>query len=176
MKFQERAKKQSGDSSRYLKVGDGETVSGIFRGEVYSFHVKWVGGKSQVTDSNDREAKLRHKVNVVVYEGNKFVAKVFEFPDGVYEQLGEVNKKCGGALEKFKVKIARSGIEKATRYFFLPEEKPLSEVVLKAIALVDLNILDGKKAEAQAPADEFPPDFGDPPPDDFNEHEPEIPF
>src|ERR1700690_2881458 len=104
MKFIDRPKQESISSDKFLKMKDGETRSGVFRGEIYSYYVIWKDGRYQEAKSSDPGSTQRHKANFVMYEGNKFIAKVFEFSDPVYDQLAEINKIY--PLESTKIQIS----------------------------------------------------------------------
>jgi hypothetical protein len=101
------------------------------------------------------------------------VAKIFDFPISVYEQLAEINKEYD--LEKIKIKISRKGSGMGdTEWNVLPllsQKDVLTPAILAQIEAVPLNILDAKpKAQHQAVDD----DFGDPPPEAYDHSE--IPF
>lgn len=167
MKFQKRKVPTSGGGqTNFLKINDGESKSGICRGDIYEFHVKWVSGKSVVVASTDPEAKTRFRLNFIVYDEGKFKALIWEFGIMIYNQLADINEEY--PLEKTKIKISRSGTGTDTEYRLLPLLKePLSDVVMKAIEAVPLNILDKaldpKKVVPSAPSwDDSPmPDESD---------------
>lgn len=166
MKFKERAKSPFEGSSKYIRLKDGESVTGILRGEIYEFHIKWVNGKSVVVDEKDPEAKHRYKINMVVPEEGKFVAKVLEFGSMLYDHLYELSLNMN--LEKTKLKLSRKGTGTDTTYIPVPLG-PIEEKTLTQLSGVELNILNVQKSE---PKHEEPPDFG-PMPDLLND---ELPF
>lgn len=122
----------------YLKLKDGESVVGIFRGETYSFRIKWENGKSShVLDPNPANHN-RWKLNFVMKEGNAFVAKLWEFGVTVYDQLAEINSEYD--LDKTKVKISRRGTGTDTQYSILPLLKePIPPQIMKEIESTKLN-------------------------------------
>ncbi len=152
MKFNQRTNTESAHSgpSKFLKLTDGQSIVGVFRGEIHSFYMKWVNGKSFTSSPDEPGAKVRFKLNFVTYENDVFVAKVFEFPQTVYNQLA--NKAEEFDLEKTKVRIMRKGIGTDTEYIFtaLPKE-PISPAMMKAIEETPLNILDGQQAPQAKP-------------------------
>ncbi len=153
------------DSGTYLKLGDGESVIGVFRGEIYESYIRWDEGKSKPVTKDAAGAKSRFKANFIVKEAGTYIAKVFEFSPTTYNQLVEINEM--GPLEKTKVKIIRRGVSKDTVYMIMPSTTALTEGELLAIGDAKLNILDDKQvmvkqhaADGFAPPSE--PDFNGP--------------
>lgn len=131
----------------FLKLSDGESVNGVFRGEIYEFKIKWEANKSQVVGDTDPDGKARFRLNFVTYDQaeKKFVAKVFEFGLVVYGQLASINEEY--PLENTKIKITRRGTGTSTEYIILPligTQHALSPPVLKQIEAVPLNMLEHK--------------------------------
>lgn len=135
---------ESSGSSLFLRLKDGESVTGICRGEAYEFRQKWMNGKSTLVDESDPEGKLRFRLNFVTPEDGKLTAKIFEFGLVVYGQLSEINDEY--PLEKTKIKITRRGTGTDTIYMILPILKePISPKLMKDIEAVPLNILEHKQ-------------------------------
>ncbi len=175
MKFTERPKSGGGDMggpTLYLRLKDGEAVNIIPRGEIHEFYSVF-GVRGEVT-AETPNAKLRFKMNVVVNEAGTLKAKILEFGMTIYEQLSEINKVCD--VTKTKIRLSRKGSGKSdTMYMLLPVvNEPLSAKVMATIEAIPLHVLGSKKAEAKPAAfEDFPPDFGYPPPDT---DEPDLPF
>ncbi len=152
MKFNQRTNTESAHSgpSKFLKLTDGQSIVGVFRGEIHSFYIKWVNNKSFPCSPDDPGAKVRFRLNFVTYENEAFTAKTFEFPQTVYNQLA--NKAEEFDLEKTKVRIMRKGIGTDTEYIFtaLPKE-PIGSTMMKAIEDTPLNIIDDDKPAAAKP-------------------------
>ena len=145
MIFTKREVVQSEGSSLFLKLKDGESATGVFRGEIFEFYSKWVGNRSQVTNALDQEGKARFRLNFVMKDGGRFTAKIWEFGVAVYNQLGEINEEY--PLEETKVKITRRGTSTETTYTILPLLKDkISDAAKKEIELTPLNILEHKDA------------------------------
>lgn len=124
-------------AANYLKIGDGQSVTGVPRGEVFEFFQKWPqGGQKEVFLVPTSGATPRYKINVVVHEDGKFAAKVFEFGTSVYNQFAEIADNFD--MEKTKIKISRKGSGKNTEWFILPLGA-VEPKALKSIALVELN-------------------------------------
>ncbi len=88
----------------------------------------------------------------------------------VYEQLAEINKVCD--VTKTKIRFSRKGSTKDdTMYMLIPViNEPISPKVLATIEAIPLHSFGRPKSEAkQARVEDFPPDFGDPPPEDNSE-------
>lgn len=147
MKLPKREMPTSNGSSGnlFLKFKDGESKTGVFRGEPYEFYQKWVSNKSHVTSADDPEGKSRFRLNFVVLEDGKFVAKIFEFGLTVYGQLADIQEEYD--LETIKVKITRRGTGTDTTYMVLPLLKePIPAKAFKEIESVHMNILEHKQA------------------------------
>jgi hypothetical protein len=117
----------SGIGKHILKVEDGKSVAGNFRGAMVKFYQHWPNGRSvlcpgrescQLCASPDEKvskATGRFRVNFLVRDGNApLVAKVFEGGRRVYEQLVQLNKDI--PLEKAWVRISRIGTKTNTQW------------------------------------------------------------
>jgi hypothetical protein len=179
MEFKTKAKQSSGGSEKFLKLKDGESVIGVFRGEIYEFHMKWVNNKSTPASLDDPEAKTRFRANIIVPVNGKPVAKIFEFAYPVFEQMANIDKKLKekkrGGITKVKVDISRMGEGTSTKYMLMVDDAPVN---MNAIDQVELHILN-KDGAPPIPHSEPPPGYDDfPPPreEDSFEDNPEIPF
>ncbi len=170
MRFTPKQQRQTPGSgtSPYLKVKSGESVKGVFRGEIYEWKAKWNQGSKRydVIENSDPTLNNRFKANFVVWEEGKFVARVFEFGLSVYEQLEELSKHYAN-LETVKVVISRKGELTDTVWTVFPLPEGLSPSNLEAIGEAKLNILNPKQEVSQEEAYD---EFGPPPTDD------ELPF
>lgn len=143
MKFSKREVVQN-ESGLFLKLKDGESVSGVFRGDIYEFHSKWTGNRSQLTTPDDPEGRARFRLNFVTKEDKKLVAKIWEFPVAVYNQLADIHEEY--SLEETKIKITRRGTGTDTTYMILPllKEK-MSPAIMTEVLSVPLSILEHKE-------------------------------
>lgn len=163
MNFKEHVS-ESGATS-FLKIADGESVSGVFVGDIYEFYTKWVNGKSLVTNAEDPDGKIRFRCNFITAEHTSAapVVKIWEFPLMIYNQLKEINEEY--PLEETKVKVTRKGLGTNTEYTIMPlvggknSLKPEQVAILKQIPLLKLE----KKASGGLP----------PPSGDTSENNPE---
>ncbi len=145
MKFPKFDKQEKGHDgpSVFLRLKDGESVNGVFVGELYEFYIKWNNGKSQIVPQQDPEGKRRYRCNIVVPEGTGLVCKVWEFGPMICEQLSDINEVY--ALGETKIRIVRKGTGTDTVYMLLPLLKePLNAQQKQAIANVQLNVLNPK--------------------------------
>lgn len=144
---------ESHGPSNYLKLKDGESKIGVFRGEPYEFRIKWENNKSVVVEETDPNNFNRFKLNFITQENGVFVAKVWEFGLTVYDQLSEINTEY--PLERTKVKVSRKGTGTDTTYNILPMLKePIPPTTLAQIESVQLNMLD--KAHSKPKTEETP--------------------
>lgn len=159
MKFPKRATPQSDgiSAANYLKIADGQSVTGVLRGNLFEFWQKWPqGGVKEKFAHATPGAIQRFKVNIVIPENGKLAAKVFEFGPRVYDQFSDASAEFD--LAKTKIKISRRGSEKNTVWTVMPLG-PVDAKALKAIEAINLNILDQDLAQpldAPMPEHEFP--------------------
>jgi hypothetical protein len=153
MKFEHVQTKGGGglEGGSFLKIEEGKSVNGVFRGELKKFWQSWpLGGTKQVFDEPTPGSSIRFRANVVVNEGGKFIAKVWEFGAPVNNMLFEYSQEM--EITKVKCKITRTGSGKKTQYIVIPLG-PLDAKALKAIEAVELLPLEPKeftKEEADA--------------------------
>ena len=152
MKFEHVETKQSdglGNDS-FLKVGEGKSVNVVFRGDVRKFWQSWpLGGTKQIFDEPTAGASIRFRANVIVHDGSKFVAKVWEFGAIVNNMLFEYSQEM--EIDKVKCKISRTGSGKKTQYIVIPLG-PLDKKSLKEIEAVELLPLGQQSQENSAPS------------------------
>lgn len=143
MRFRER-KMTSEDSLPFIKLKDGESISGSFAGDPYEFYQHWKGGRSVICPGKDTCASckegdkgtFRFRLNLIVKEGDVYVAKVFEQGGKIYDYLRDMDREYKG-LERVPVKITRKGTEKNTSYVILPQA-PFTSKQLATLAKVPL--------------------------------------
>lgn len=166
MRFTKREIQSSGEGSKlFLRLKDGETVTGVLKGEVFEYFIKWENGRSQIVAAGEPGGKSRFRVNFVTPEGTALVAKIWEFGLTVYNQLAELSEEYD--LDKTKIKVTRRGTGTDTIYMVIPLLKePLKPAQLKAIEAVECQVLEPKQRPEPPP-----PAAGN----DYDEHS-EIPF
>lgn len=149
----------SGGGGVFLKLGDGESVTGVFRGEVYTFYSYWdqASRRSVVVDLDHDMARPRYRLNFITKdESGQLAAKIWEFAGPVYDMLQAINEEY--ALEETTIKVTRKGEGKETEYNLLPLLKtPLTPKALEQIAAVKLQVLNHKDAPVtEKKTDPFP--------------------
>lgn len=145
MKFNKRDLPMGGGqgSTLFFKLKDGESKTGVCRGEIFEFTNKWVNGKSFLCSPDEEGAKSRFRLNIVVQEDGQFTAKIWEFPLTVYNLLADIAEEYD--LEKTKIKITRRGTGTDTIYMILPLLKePIPAKIQNEIDAVPLTILEHK--------------------------------
>lgn len=139
MKF--RAKKPEGEGgATFLKLKDGESVKGVFRGDPFDFESHWKNGSVPCPGAGcefcaqGEAPAFRFRINLVVKENGAYTAKLWEQGWRVYEALQGLDV-SGYDLEKTAVQVTRRGSDKNnTTYSILPiPNAELSEDQLKAI-------------------------------------------
>lgn len=142
MKFPKRDAEAS-QGGVFLKLKDGESVSGVFRGEIYAFYSYWDNAekKSFVVDVEHDLARQRYRLNFVTKdESGQLVSKIWEFAGPIYDMLQAINEEY--PLPETTVKITRKGTGKDTEYNLLPLLKqPLTKAHLATIEEIKLQVL-----------------------------------
>lgn len=157
MKFEHIETKQSdglGNGS-FLKIEEGKSVNVVFRGDLYKFWQSWPqGGTKQIFSEPTPGASIRFRANVIIHDGAKFTARVWEFGALVNNMLYEYSSEM--EIEKTKCKITRTGSGKKTQYIVIPLG-PLDKKALKEIEAVELLPLGPQENSApQTIPDEVP--------------------
>ncbi len=167
--------KKTEDTRNFLKLKDGESLTGVFRGDLFEYRLHWADNHGSVCPGKDtctlcatgNKAKFRFRVNFLVKEGSSYVAKIMEQGWTVYELLREMNE-TDYDLEKYVMKITRRGEKLDTTYSIIPAPNgALSEETEAKLKLVPLNDLGHLAQIDEEPhvGDEPPPlsdvDLGD---------------
>jgi hypothetical protein len=156
MKFTEEPSNGSG-TGKYLRISDGDIVYCILKGDLQTSYQKWNGTTYEPAKKGEQGASLRFKVNAIVFEDKKPVAKILEGGGHLYFDLKNINEEF--PLETTMIKITRSGVKQNTRFTVSvagPKAQP-DEKTMKAIEAVQLHSLEPK---AQAQTSDIP-DFDD---------------
>lgn len=154
------------DKRDYFKLKNGQTVKGIFRGELYEFKQHWKDKKSVLCPETEAcelcklgdKPKFRFRVNFIVRDENgAYIAKVMEQGWNFYKTLRNTNESYD--LEKNVLQITRHGDDIHTTYAVLPVPNGAVtdklEAELKALTLNDLS--HSITADSNEEAEEQPP-------------------
>lgn len=157
MKFDQNPATGTG-SENFVRLKNGESVRGVFRGEPFTFYNHWTGKKSEPCTgpgcsfcSADSRPRFRFRLSFVVREDNgNLVPKIFEQGAKVYETLKGLHESDYN-LEKTILKITRQGTGlNDTVYTILP---------LPGLAGTVTDEIEKRlKAIALPPIDQFPSD------------------
>ncbi len=152
------------DSGLFIKMGDGDKITGVFRGEPKIFRVHWVNGRSSVCDGKDTcqlcekaqvdeklKGKFRFQLNFITKVDGVWLAKVFEGSYQTYKALKELHE-SDYDLENTAVSIKREGEKTDTRYVVMPLKNNggLKAPDFKAIHAIPLNQLKDDAPDAAA--------------------------
>lgn len=147
MKFTEDAPSGGGNSkSMFLKIGDGESIYCVLRGDIKVSYSRWTGTTYEPAKKGEEGASMRFKVNAIVAEDKKPVAKILEGGGHLYFDLKSINEEY--PLEETMIKISRTGMKQNTRYSVIvagPKAQP-DEKTLQAIQAVPLHSLESRGA------------------------------
>ncbi len=119
MSWQKLKERKEFSGGMFVKLGDGESIEGVFRGEPHTFysvfkdpteHEEWAEGRS-----------FKFKVNFAVFnlETKAYEMKVFQGGSTLSDMLVDMKEEYG-LDQLFKIKRTGSGKED-TRYSILPK-------------------------------------------------------
>ena len=108
-------------TTTFLKINDGESVQGVFRGDPHAFKSKWTDSGSELCQDNDPEGRFRFRINFVQMVNGALTAFIWEQGARVYDNLKVLNADYD--LESTIVRITRSGTGTDTRYTIIPIKK-----------------------------------------------------
>lgn len=150
----------------FLKLKDGDSCIGVFRGEPHEFYEIFKQGE---VPPGTKGASFRFRINFVMREGSAYVAKVFQNGITAYKTLQHLNQEYDG-LENVVVKITRTGSTKDDTVYHvlpLPPKQQPSEEAWAVITEVELqDLIGGSSKKINEPS------FDAPMPDEHDE----IPF
>lgn len=136
-------------SGNFIKIKDGESVTGIFKGEPVEFYIH--GNQADTTACEGEgcprckageEKRFRFRLNFICKQQGAIVCKIFEQGKRVYRMLKDLNEMS--SLETTTLMIKRTGSSKDdTTYTIIPamnaQLKP--DEIEKLVASVQLNDL-----------------------------------
>lgn len=147
VKFPERSKR---DTKDFIKLEDGDSVTGVCAGDIYTFRQHWNGKVSTPCPENNTctscdqgiKTQFKFRVNFITKDdtGN-YTAKILEQGAKLLDGLEEINKEY--ELEKHAIKISRKGKGvNDTKYTVMPVKNgALTEEKLELFSKIDLHDL-----------------------------------
>lgn len=156
-KYQEETKRGGAkihQSSKYLRLKNGESVIGLLRGEIYESFQIFEDGKGKHVLHGTKGAKQRFSINIIVKDGGENKAKIFEFGKPVNNKLYALSKEHD--LTKTFIKISREGEKLDTVWFVESVSVKPSEATLASLNAIPLNILE---PQDHVSAPEFDPGY-----------------
>jgi hypothetical protein len=147
LKFDMEPKSGNGN---FIRLDDGDSVTGILAGEVRTFYSLFVDGKSEEVPEDTPKAKFRFRVNIVVKEEDgTLVPKLFEQGANVYRAFKELAQDYD--LEQTLVKIKRTGSKMSdTKYSVLPLPTKIAPETFEKLAVIQLLPLESEASEVVA--------------------------
>jgi hypothetical protein len=147
----EGARSESSDgASSFVRLKDGESVTGILRGPLYHFYSTGFGATTKIVGPNEG-GKERYRHNIIVKDGDDYVAKIWEFGPKIYDALNALEE-GGWDLQKTLLTISRTGSTKEnTKYTVTPLKKEPTSATLKIIEGLKLHSLEHKEVSSAAP-------------------------
>lgn len=153
MKFREDI--DSGGPNNFVRIKDGESISGICRGEPREAWVIWDNKVKTEVEEGTPGSKFNFKLNFVVKEGTSYVAKTLEGGAQIYKQLANLSKEW--ELDETVIILSRDGSGIDTEYTVMPAppKQQVTPEALEFIATMELNDL-GESASEPAPPSKPP--------------------
>jgi hypothetical protein len=135
------------DGGMFIKLRDGESVEGIFRGEPHEFYS--VFGDKERTEYPDyvKGSSYKFKINFIVREEGKPVAKIYQGGVTVRRRLEYLFEEFG---QDCVYKIARKGSGKDDTEYFLDKKADLNPDQVANIDKLDLCQLTAKGEDKYA--------------------------
>ena len=127
------AREKSG--GKFVRLKDGESIVGVFRGTPYTFYKKW--GEEEEYSEWQKGRAFRFRINFITKENSQYVARIFEGNSYTGDQLWACYEEYG--LDAV-YKVVRKGSGTDTRYTLLFQSK-LNEVSLDVIKKVPLEVI-----------------------------------
>lgn len=154
------AAKAKGSGGLYIKIADGESVEGVFRGDPYLFYSDFNSKKESEFAFGD--AKFRFRINFLVYdkETDTFIPKILErgslFAEQIFVAKDEYGLDC-----VYKITRKGSGLKTVHNLLF---KKPLTKDQIDKISstkLLDLHKKSNGNGSAQPKHLDDAPPHGD---------------
>jgi hypothetical protein len=142
----------------FVRLKDGDTVTGVFRGDARQFYSRWTGKQSEEVGPG-QGGRFRFRLNFVAKEKVEGEWSVLLFEQGAkfYDELLWLDAKltkAGKKLSETWVEISRTGSGIDDTVYRLSSEGPVDADTLGSLDAVKLNpLVLEKKEEAQ---DEIP--------------------
>lgn len=151
-----RDKQDGGGKAAFVKLADGESIKGVFRGDPVHFKQHFVNNTGALCPGlatcehckAGLKPAFRFRLNFVTNENGAYVAKIFEQGWIVYESLGSLHEEYD--LQKTVVKITRKGEKQNTSYTIIPLPNGLTDEQAAKIAAVPLQRLEKKAPDSQS--------------------------
>lgn len=122
--------------SLFVKLKDGDSITGVFRGAIFDFM------KKNDFDKEKPKDVFRFRVNFITSENGALVAKIFEAGIVTYKAMRALSEQ-GYDLEKTTVVYTRKGTGTDTEYSLIPAPpaKQCSDEQMKQVEAVKLHDL-----------------------------------
>jgi hypothetical protein len=145
--------KKTGGNKNFVKLKEGESIVGVFRGEPYVFYRTF--GEQVEHDTWAEGRAFRFRINFITKDGEEYKARIFENGSKVRDILMSCNEEYG--LDAV-YKIVRKGVGTDTTYNILFQSKLLAEQIQKMDALpLEVLRFGGAKRSQSIPEDDIPP-------------------
>jgi hypothetical protein len=159
------------DAEDFISLKDGQSVSGIIRGNPLTFYQHWLTqgetraavacpGKSACPHcAQGVKSGFRSRFNFIIKDNGEYVPKILEQGAKVYEVIEELQTTHGYDLERTVLRVARKGSGfNDTTYSVVPVQgQTVDDVLNKKLSGIKLLDLNPHKAteDKTSDADEF---------------------
>ncbi len=149
--------------NHFIKLKDGESVSGVCRGEIYEAFLVWDNKQKTEVPEGTPGAKFRFSVNFIVKDGSSYVAKILDGGTSIYKQLAALAEDYD--ITQTVVKITRQGNGLDTEYSVLPAppKQQVTKEAMTFIETVELHKLGDNKPTPPTKVKNFAPGASDEP-------------
>ena len=145
-------RKKGISTENFIRLQDGQEVTGIFAGMPDTFKIHWLNNKTSICEDGcsvcrdfpDNKPKFRFRINLVTQENGKWIPKIFEGGGPLFDDLVAKDAKFG--LHKTLIEISRRGTKADTKYEVLPRlDIVVTPEMIKEIKTVKLHVLTQQK-------------------------------
>lgn len=127
---------EKGSSKTFLKIGEGNSIVGVFRGDPEIYYQIFENGKYKVVSKETPGSQFKFAINFVMKENGALVSKIFQGNWHDLKALKALHEEFN--LEETYVKVSQSGERQNKRLSFMPmtKQKP-DQASIRSVDLQD---------------------------------------
>ena len=129
------------ENTLFLRLEDKESFDGVFLGDPKTYYVNWDVKPVAVVPEEHPNASFRFKINVAVKQAGKWVPKIFEQGEPVFNKLVKI-KSLGHKLDQKIINVEMNKVSpKKTEYTLTVTGHELTQDDVNQLGLLNLNSL-----------------------------------